>query len=83
MFLATDWEMFYTTSKIDEDLVDQISIDINNKRFILDIDVSDLATDGYDEADNPICSTYVSREVFEIIVSGIKQKSYVEYVPCE
>ena len=31
MFLATEWEMFYTDSKKDEDLVDQISNDVKFK----------------------------------------------------
>jgi len=80
MFLVTEWEMFYTKSKNDDDLVDQISIDVRNKRYILDIDVSDLATDGYDDADNAINSVYVSRDVFDILVSGMKQKNFTEYV---
>ena len=37
MYIVQDWEMFYTTSKEDIDLVDQISIDIKNKRFILTV----------------------------------------------
>ena len=72
--------MFYTKSLNDKELVDQIYIDGKSKRYILDIDVSDLVTDGYDEDYNPIDSTYVSRTVFDIIVEGIKQKKYVKYV---
>ncbi len=83
MFIGSEWEMFYTHSKNNEDLVDQISINTKKKRFILDIDISNLATDGYDDADDPIDSIYISREMFEIIVLGIKQKNYKEYIPCE
>ena len=75
------WEMFYTDSQLDnEDLVDQISIDTANKRYILDIDAIDMVTDGYDENNEPIYSTYVSRTVFDIIVEGIKRQNYVRYV---
>lgn len=74
------WEMFYTNSLNDEELVDQIYIDDKGKRFILDIDVNEMETDGYDENSEPIYSTYVSRTVFDIIVDGIKQKKYVKYV---
>ena len=63
----TKWEMFYTNSKNDEDLVDQISIDVRNKRYVLDTDAPDMVTDGYDENDEPIESNYVSRFVFDII----------------
>lgn len=73
--------MFYTDSQLDnEDLVDQISIDTANKRYILDIDAIDMVTDGYDENNEPIYSTYVSRTVFDIIVEGIKRQNYVRYV---
>ena len=81
MFLAEDWEMFYTESRTGDDmLVDQISIDEVNKRFILDIDVTYLATDGYDDNSRPICSTYVSRFVFETIVNGVKAKGFAELI---
>lgn len=80
-FLATDWEMFYTESKLknkEEDLVDQISIDSVNKVYIFYQDADYLITDGYDEYDNPICSSYVSREIFDIILNGLKLKGYKE-----
>ena len=37
MFLVKDWEMFYTDSKNNEDLVDQVSIDKENKRYVVKI----------------------------------------------
>lgn len=80
MFLAREWEMFYTESKWDTMLVDQISIDMQNQRYILEIDANDLVTDGYDEEDEPICSTFVSRFIFDLIVSGVKKKGLVEFV---
>ena len=81
MFLAKDWEMFYTDShksSEEEYLVDQISIDKVNKRYILDIDADDLVTDGYDSYMNEINSMYVSRFIFDIIVQGIKERGFKE-----
>ena len=80
MFVVNEWEMFYTDSKNDEYLVDQVSIDVKNKRYMLEIDANDMVTDGYDELGNEIRSTYVIREVFDIIISGLKQKNYIELV---
>ena len=81
MFLVKDWEMFYTHSNksSEEDcLVDQISIDKVNKRYIFDIDANDIVTDGYDSEMNEINSIYVSRLVFDIIVQGIKECGFKE-----
>ena len=83
MFLIKDWEMFYTdaiNATEDNNLVDQISIDKVNKRYVLDIDAADLVTDGYDEAGDAINSTYVSRLVFDIIVEGLKQHGFKSVV---
>ena len=35
MVVTKDWELLYTESKKDEDKVDQISIDVRNKRFVV------------------------------------------------
>ena len=83
MFLVKDWEMFYTDSHKsleEERLVDQISIDKVNKRYILDIDAYDLVTDGYDAENNQVNSTYVSRFIFDIIVEGVKQSGFKEAI---
>lgn len=76
MFLVKDWEMFYTDSKNNEDLVDQVSIDKGNKRYVLDIDADILVTDGYDEEMNDMDSTYVSRFIFDIIVKGLEENNF-------
>lgn len=79
MFLVKDWEVFHTNAinaTEDSYLVDQISIDRVNKRYVIDIGASDLATDGYDEAGDPVNSTHVSRLVFDIIVEGLKQRGF-------
>lgn len=78
MFVATEWEMFYTRSKGNNELVDQISIDKNNKRYVLDVDAVDMITDGEDGFGNEIVSWYVSRLVFDIIVQGVKDKGFIE-----
>lgn len=80
-FLVKDWEMFYTDAKSGDDhLVDQICIDKQNKKYLLYIEATDMVTDGYDETDEPINSIYVSRLVFDIIVSGIKGKGFTALV---
>ena len=61
-------------------MVDQISIDKVNKRYILDIDAYDLVTDGYDTENNQVNSTYVSRFIFDIIVEGVKQSGFKEAI---
>ena len=77
MFLVKDWEMFYTDLKSgDDDFVDQISIDIVNKRFILDERVSFMATDGYDVMGEIIASIYVKREIFDILLAGLIENGY-------
>ena len=78
MFVATEWEMFYTHSKGNDELVDQISIDEKNKRYRLEINAVDMITDGEDGFGNEIVSWYVSRLVFDIIVHGIKDKGFIE-----
>ena len=73
------WELFYTDAKYqnkEESLVDQISIDVVNKVYILEEEATDMITDGYDDEDNEIYSAYVSREIFDIILQGLKSKGY-------
>lgn len=75
MFLITEWEMFYTDTE-DADTIDQISIDTANRRYILDTNVSFLASDGCDDEENEVSSTYVSRAVFDLLLAGLKQNGY-------
>ena len=81
MFLAREWEIFYTNSKksggeSEEKKFDQISVDVLNKRFVLDIGVDLLATDSYDDELEPIASTYVSRTIFDTITEGLTAKNF-------
>ena len=78
MKLTTEWEMFYTDSKNYEDLVHQISIDIENKRYVLDINAEIWVTDGEDENGNEIYSNYVSRFIFDLILKSLKELGFVE-----
>ena len=78
-FLATKWEMFYTHANQQnkgECLVDQISIDSVNKLYILYESADYLVTDGVDEEGNEISSYYVSRQIFDILIQGLKANNY-------
>ena len=73
------WESFYTDAKKqneDESLIDQLSIDVINKVYLVDEQVGLEETDGEDEEGNEIISYYISREVFDIILEGLKAKGY-------
>ncbi len=78
MQLTNNWEMFYTVSKNNEDLVDQISIDVKNKRYVLDIDANICVTDSVDKNDNYTDSVLVSRFIFDIILKSVKEKGFME-----
>lgn len=72
-----NWERFYTDAKgYDEEamMVDQIEIDIKNNRFVL-LENADFAiTDGEDENGEEQYSSYVSREMFDLLVEALKAK---------
>ena len=81
MIVTKDWEMLYTDSKKDEDKVDQISIDVRNKRFVLDIDADMMVTDGYwDDGETEVVSYYVSRFLFDLVVEGLKDRGFKELI---
>ena len=76
-FLANESEKFYTDSKNKkEDLVDQISIDVLNKEYVLDLEEPISITDGEDEDGNEIYAIYINREVFDILLQGLKLNNY-------
>ena len=73
------WERFYTDASRqngDSDLVNVIFIDVFNKVYVFDQEITDANIDGFDEFDNEIYSIYVSREVFDILLQGLKVKGY-------
>ena len=72
-----NWERFYTDAKgySEEDMmVDQIEIDIKNNRFVV-ISAADFAiTDGEDDNGDEQYSSYISREMFDLLVEALKAK---------
>lgn len=75
--MLVKWEMLYTDSKVDEDLVDQVSIDMENKRYVLDIDADMCITDDTDENGEPFaCSYYVSRKLFDFIITALNEQGF-------
>ena len=73
------WERFYTDAEgqnIEGELVDYLAIDVVNKEYVLYQNAFDAITDGEDEFGNEIYSTYVSREIFDIILQGVKSNGY-------
>ena len=79
MGFVKNWELFYTDAKgtsTEDDLVDQVEIDVVNKRYDFYEDASYLVTDGYCDDGEPIESTYVSREVFDMLLDALKRNGY-------
>lgn len=78
-FFAKNWEMFYTNAtnqNKDNSLVDQISIDVLNKVYILYQNVSYDYTDGCDIDGCEYSSVYICRELFDIILQALKLNGY-------
>ncbi len=80
MSMYDGWEEFYTVSKVDEDLVDKLSVNTKKKRYTLYENIDSINTDWVDENDNYYNSTYVSREIFDIMLAGIKEKKYIRLI---
>ena len=76
MAYSREWEDFYTESKNNEDLCDYININTKKKQYILYVDADIEITDSVDENDNYHFAEEISREIFDIIVSGVKEKGY-------
>ena len=81
MAYSREWEDFYTESKNNEDLCDYININTKKKQYILYVDADIEITDSVDENDNYHFAEETSREIFEFIVSGVKEKGYTRLVP--
>ena len=79
MFLKTNWEIFYTQAKGtkgEDDLMDQVCIDGANKRYILDEGAFTEDKNGCGKAWGWNCSSYVSREIFDMLVDALKLNGY-------
>lgn len=83
MSFNSDWEDFYATSLNDEDLVDYVSINTKQKKYMLYIDADYLITDSVDEDGNYDTNMFVSREVFNFIIKGLKENNYTRLVERE
>lgn len=83
MSFNSDWEDFYATSLNDEDLVDYVSINTKQKKYMLYIDADYLITDSVDEDGNYDTNMFVSREVFNFIIKGLKENNYTRLVESE
>ena len=57
---------------------DILSIDIEHKQFYLYKNASDIDVDGCDEFGEEHDSSYVSREVFDMLVEAVKLHGYKE-----
>jgi len=80
MSFRYEWEDFYTDSMNNEDLIDYIAINSKQKKYILYKDHDDLITESVDQDGNYDESMYVSRTVFEFILSGVKEKNFTQLV---
>lgn len=81
MLIRKNCEMFYTKvlgSNEDESIVDQISIDEVNKKYLLETGDSFQITDGILPGGYELNSIYVSKLIFDIIVQGIKERGFKE-----
>ena len=58
--------------------VEILSIDIEHKQFYLYKNASDIDVDGCDEFGEEHDSSYVSREVFDMLVEAVKLHGYKE-----
>ena len=76
------WQSVYTFYE-DEKRVDMIDINVRRRRYELLTDVESwrvCETDEFGDYYEPVA---VSREIFDIIVAGVKAKGYVRLVPEE
>ena len=83
MNMYKKWECFYCDNSESSEneypeYVDVISIDIENKKYVLDIHCDERTINGDCEDDIEIIPSYVSREVFDMILVGMKEKDYIK-----
>ena len=81
MFLMSGWEMFYTERKNGEKeskIFDELSIDVLNKRFILDENVSELLTKKRECIGSVWGAECIRSENFDMLVEQLKVHGYKE-----
>ncbi len=76
-FMNDNWELLYTDSKKDDLLVNQVCINVQEKLYILQLDVDSCVTDDADESGDPIgISYYISEQLFDFIVESLKKQGF-------
>ena len=81
MFLIEGWEMFCTERKKDDqenEIFDELSIDVLNKRFILDKNVSRRVTKKRECMGNVWGTNCIRSENFDMLVEMLKLRGYTE-----
>ena len=76
MSFSEDWEDFYVY--VDDENVDYIMVNTKKKKYVLYRNVSDLITDSVNEDGEYTNCMSVSREIFEIIVEGVKERKFTQ-----
>lgn len=81
MFLMSGWEMFYTERKNGEKeskIFDELSIDVLNKRFILDKNMSMRVTEKRECMGHVWGANCIRSENFDMLVEMLKLRGYTE-----
>jgi hypothetical protein len=79
--MLNDFEIFYkydTKSLTGWGKVSVIYIDTKRERYMLEIDVDERNIDNSDEDGNEYYSIEVSKEVFDMLLTGVKSKGYLK-----
>lgn len=79
--MLNDFEIFYkydTKSLTGWGKVSVIYIDAKRERYMLEIDVDERNIDNSDEDGNEYYSIEVSKEVFDMLLTGVKSKGYLK-----
>ena len=78
MNLTYEWKIYYThTSTKENERFIQLSLDNENRRFIVEENLVDIkSTDPSYEYYHSNEGEYISCELFEIIVEGLKKRGY-------
>lgn len=80
-----NWELFCCEIKNPKDdderyqYVDMLSVDSKHKRYILDVHCDERITDSYDENEVSVNCSNLSRDLFYILLDGLKRSGYEEY----
>ncbi|MBQ4541791.1 MAG: hypothetical protein IJA23_02945 [Clostridia bacterium] len=76
MSFSDEWEDFYVY--VDDENVDYIMVNTKKKKYVLYRNVSDMITDSVNDDGEFTNCLPVSREIFEIIVEGVKERKFTQ-----